>query len=283
MKKIFLLLVFSLSLNSFGQTWDELIYQGKKERADGNFKKAGALIAKGARLKGSENFEHYYYAAIMYANANQMDSTFILLEKCIDAGMYDWARWVRNSRLEKLHDDKRWDALKMKMQKSEDEYVTTLSHPKLREELKRMWKNDQDLVGKWDEQKIVVDKNTIRLNQILEQYGWPTQSMIGKDGTWLAWAITQHSHDLDFQKKCLKLLESTLTKPEPEPILYAELYDRICRNTNQKQKFGQAIIEDRGTKKFYPIEKEPEVDERRKSIGLAPLKVYANENYVSYK
>lgn len=283
MKKLPLFLILiSFSLNSYGQTWDEFIYQGKKERANGNFEKAGELIAKGAELKGIDNFEHYYYAAIMYANANELDSSFELLEKCIDAGMYDLARWERNSRLKALHEDKRWDELKIKMQKSESEYAATLSHPELRNELKLMWKKDQELVGKWDEQKIIVDQNTVRLNEIIEQYGWPTRSMIGKDGTWMAWAIAQRSHDLNFQKKCLKLLENTLDTNEPEPVLYAELNDRICRNTNQKQKFGMAIIEENGIKKFYPIGKESEVDERRKSIGLEPLKVYANENYVEY-
>lgn len=282
MKKLPFIVIITCSLNSFAQTWDELIYQGKKERAMGNFEEAGDLIAKGAALKEIKNFEHYYYAAIMYANARKFNLSFNMLEKCIDAGMYDLARWERNSRLKVLHRDKRWAELKSKMQESESAYAATLSHPDLRLELKQMWKNDQDLVGKWEEQKVVVDQNTLRLNQIIEQYGWPTRSMIGKDGTWMAWAIAQHSHDLNFQKKCLKLLKNTLSTDKSEPVLYAELNDRICRNTNQKQQFGMAIIEVDGVKKFYPIARESEVDERRKSIGLAPLKVYANENYVEY-
>lgn len=269
-------------MNSNGQTWDELIYQGKKERANGNFEKAGELIAKGAKLKGDDNYQHYYYAAIMFANANDLDSSFEMLEKCIDAGMYDLARWERNSRLKSLRKDKRWGELKNIMTISEQKYASNLSHPEIRIELKQMWKKDQELVGKWDEQKIIVDQNTLRLNQIIEQYGWPTHNMIGRDGSWMAWAIAQHSHNPDFQKKCLNLLENILNSNESEPILYAELNDRICRNTNQKQKFGMAIIEENGIKKFYPIENESEVDKRRKSIGLESIQVYANENYVEY-
>lgn len=278
------LLIFLLSISGFAnaQSWDELIYMGKKARAEGHFEKAGALIAKGALLKGSDNFEHFFYAAIMYANASKPDASFELLEKCIDAGMYDLARWERNSRLKVLHADPRWDELKSKMKKSEQRYAATLTHPELRNELKQMWKRDQDLVGKWDEQKVIVDQNTARLDEIIQQYGWPTRSMIGKDGTWMAWAIAQHAHDIAFQKKCLDFLENTLDSDEPEPVLYAELHDRICRNTQQEQKFGMAIIEESGIKKFYPIEKESEVNSRRKSIGLGPLKVYANENFVQY-
>lgn len=155
-------------------------------------------------------------------------------------------------------------------------------NPELRNELKKMWKKDQDLVGKWEKQKIVIDHNTVKLNEIIEQYGSLTRNMIGKDGTWMAWAIAQHSHDLNFQKRYLIFLKNTLNTKQPEPILYAELNDRICRNTNQKQEFGMAIIEENGIKKFYPIEMVSEVDQRRKSIGLNPIKVYANVNFVEY-
>tara|TARA_R110002167_G_scaffold128570_2_gene310895 strand:+ start:100 stop:930 length:831 start_codon:yes stop_codon:yes gene_type:complete len=274
--------MISLSFNSYGQTWDELIFQGKKERANGNFEKAADLIFKGAALKEKQNFEHYYYSGVLYARVNNINASFKSLEKAIDAGMYDLARLERNNRLKILHGDKRWDELKIKMQVSEQKYVANLSHPELRVELKQMWKTDQDLVGKWEEQKIIVNQNTVRLNEIIEQFGWPVRSMIGQDGTWMAWAIAQHSYDPDFQIKCLKLLENTLHTNEPEPVLFAELNDRICKNANQKQKFGQAIIEENSLKKFYPIADESKVDERRKSIGLAPLKVYANENYVAY-
>lgn len=282
MKGIFLCIAFTFSLGSFGQTWDELIYQGKQERAHGNFEKAGALIARGAQLKGNDNHEHYYYAAIMYANATEYGTCFSLLEKCIDAGMYDWDRWTRNSRLKVLYPDPRWASLKKQMKASEQAYVATLSHSGLRNELKRMWKRDQDLVGQWEAQKKAVAQNTVRLDKIIERYGWPTRSMVGKDGVWMVWAIAQHSHDLEFQKKCLALLEETLNTDQPESLLYAELHDRIRRSTDKKQTYGQAIIEENGIKKFYPIENEPKVDLRRKAIGLPPLKVYANTNYVMY-
>ncbi|HLV63302.1 hypothetical protein [Galbibacter sp.] len=49
------------------------------------------------------------------------------------------------------------------------------------------------------------------------------------------------------------------------------MYNRIGRNAHQKQKFGQAIIEENGIKKFYPIENVSEVDQRRKSIELRPF------------
>lgn len=115
MKGILFLIIIFISLNSFGQTWDELIYQGKMERANGNFEKAADLIFKGAELNEKKNFEHYYYSGVLYARVNNLSSSIKSLEKAIDAGMYDLARWERNNRLKVLHEDKRWDELKIKM------------------------------------------------------------------------------------------------------------------------------------------------------------------------
>lgn len=270
------------SLTSYPQTWDELIYQGKKERADGNYNTAADLIFKGADLKDKDHAEHFYYAGVLYTRVENINLSFVALEKAIDEGMYDLARWKRNSRLKILHNDPRWDKLMEKMLSSELKYSDSLSHPKLRQELRDMWKNDQDLVGQWEEQKKAIDHNTNRLKAILEQYGWPSRKMVGRDGSWIAWAIAQHSGDIEFQKRCLSLLNSLLRTNQAEPVLYAELFDRICRDTNKKQKYGMAIIEKEGIKTFYPIELESHVDERRKSIGLSPLREYANENYVQY-
>lgn len=35
--------------------------------------------------------------------------------------------------------------------------------------------------------------NTSRLGQIVERYGWPTSSLVGKDGAQSAWLLVQHA------------------------------------------------------------------------------------------
>ena len=50
------------------------------------------------------------------------------------------------------------------------------------------------------------DKNRTRLKEIVDQYGWPGKSMVGKDGAQAAWLLAQHADaDHAFQKKCLAL------------------------------------------------------------------------------
>src|ERR1041385_3177403 len=50
-------------------------------------------------------------------------------------------------------------------------------------------KNNTALIEEW---KAVDAKNLARIKQIIDQYGWPTQAMVGKDGVSAAWTLSQH-------------------------------------------------------------------------------------------
>jgi len=281
---LFLILLI-WSQKTFSQTWDEYVYMGKEEHAKGNSEQSIAFLTKAAKLKGQENFELYLYAGILSAKIKQVDDSFELLEKAIKAGMWDIPRLKRNHRLDILHDNPRWQELFDKVNIEEQAYIkkAKLSHKQLRQQLKDMWKNDQDLVGKWTEQRKVVDKNTTSLKEIINKDGWPNISMVGKDCSWMAWAIVQHSHDIDFQRKCLKMMAMALESGDIDPTLYAELHDRISKNSNENQLYGMATITQNGKKTFYPIKDVQNIDIRRKKIGLPPLKVFANVNYIDYQ
>lgn len=67
--------------------------------------------------------------------------------------------------------------------------------------------------------------------------------------------------------KCLKLLEGNLNTDEAEPVLYAELCDRLSRNTNQKKKYGMPIIEEDGIKRSHLIEQDSEIKEGSLPVG----------------
>lgn len=166
----------------------------------------------------------------------------------------------------------------------EKDYIKNsgLTHPEVRSQLKTMWKRDQALVGKWEQQKEIINNNTKQLKEIVAVHGWPTHSMVGKDGSWFAWAVAQHSFNLEFQKDCLILMERLLEADEVSPTLFAELSDRVSRNSGTMQTYGMAIVTDKGTKTFYPIKDEKSVDRRRAEIGLPPLKVWANVNHIDY-
>lgn len=264
-------------------TWDEHVYQAIEQRGLGNFANAAFHFQKAAELKESDNYQQYWDASIQYARAEMVNDAFEMLDKAIEAGMADVKRLRVKTRIEILHEDPRWDQAIEKMTRAEEELMVSLSHPDLRTELMQRWDNDQALVGTWEQQQEVIEENTNRLHEIIEEVGWPTISMVGKDGSWSAWAIAQHSSDIEFQRLCLDFIASALHSNDVDPERYAELHDRIARNTYQQQYFGMATMERDGHEGFYPIMDEWNVDQRRAEIGLPSLTVFANVNHIDYQ
>ena len=277
------IVIITFFYSSFAQchSWDELAYLGKKYRAEGNLNKAIEYLLKAAETKPTDKYELYLYAGILSARVGNTDNAFNLLEKSIRSGMWDKARLERNSRLDELKQDKKWNELINTISKEENNYLnkTKITNPEIRTQLKQMWLNDQNLVGKKAQLKVIKANSKI-LNKIISDIGWPTQKKVGKDGEWLAWAIAQHSHDIQFQKRCLTYLQTLTLENKISPIYFAELTDRIARNSKVPQVYGMAIISKNGIKAFYPIFDVANVDKRREKIGLPPLKVWANENFV---
>lgn len=264
-------------------SWDEHVYQAIEERVKGNFELAAEHFRAAAETKDSANFQQYWDATIQYARAKKVDNAFYMLDKAIDAGMVDVKRLQEKTRIESLHEDSRWNQAVEKMTLAEEALMSSLSHPDLRKELMKRWDNDQALVGQFEQQRVIIKNNSKRLKEVIDQIGWPTISMVGKDGSWSAWAIAQHAYDVEFQRYCLSQIALALSNDEVEPELYAELHDRIARNTYQQQLFGMAIMEREGIEGFYPIQEEWNVNQRRQQIGLPPLKVFANVNHIDYK
>lgn len=157
------------------------------------------------------------------------------------------------------------------------------THAALREELLQMAARDQEVqqattkVFKSKEEfeawsRIDTD-NQKRLKEIVARSGWPTVSMVGKDGADAAWLIAQHSDDgKDFQLQVLRLMEPLATSGEADPKSFAYLYDR----THYPQRFGtQGDCVSREEWQALEIEDIANVDARRRRLGLPPLAEYA--------
>ncbi|PCI18997.1 hypothetical protein COB64_04490 [Candidatus Wolfebacteria bacterium] len=85
----------------------------------------------------------------------------------------------------------------------------------LGKEIIQMVEKDQHMrkSGNWDTS--VDKKNTQRMKEIIDEYGWPTKSMVGWHAANKAWLLVQHAdHDVEFQKKCLKLMKEAVEKKE---------------------------------------------------------------------
>ena len=119
-------------------------------------------------------------------------------------------------------------------------------------------------------------KHTNRVKKIIDKYGWPGKSLVGKQGAHGAWLLVQHAtHDIDFQKKCLGLLKKAVGINESERKHTAFLTDRILILQNKKQIFGTQFRRNKDNQlESFPIKDAKKIDLIRKKMGLESLSRY---------
>lgn len=146
----------------------------------------------------------------------------------------------------------------------------------IRAELLQMMKEDQELIKSRSFDRTQNNNHIIRLKQIIETYGWPGYTLVGKDGAHAAWLIVQHAdQNIPFQKKCLKILDSAVKLNQADSGDLAYLTDRVLVNCGRKQIYGtQFHIDKKGKYSPQPIENPETLDERRKEVGLESFQEY---------
>jgi hypothetical protein len=167
----------------------------------------------------------------------------------------------------------------------------------LRDELLRRIEEEQRLRSEWvdkpDDPQFAehiaeIDaQNTAWLDKIIEEQGFPGLSVVDGDGLQAVFLLIQHSPSLEFQKKCLPLMELALQQGEADSVHVAYLTDRILMREGKPQIYGtQGGSLENGMIVPHPIEDEEHVNDRRKAIGLEPIEEYfkmMNEMYKKNK
>lgn len=119
----------------------------------------------------------------------------------------------------------------------------------------------------------VDEANRARLKEIVRDYGFPGNRLVGVMGAQAAWLIAQHSdNDRAFQKEYLALLEKAVAEKDAEANLLAYLTDRVRVDEGQPQLYGTQW---QGDGKPAPIEDEASLEKRRKAVGLEPFSEYS--------
>lgn len=117
-------------------------------------------------------------------------------------------------------------------------------------------------------------QHTATLKQIIKEYGWPTNSLVGEKAANAAWLLVQHAdHDTDFQERCLELMKS-LSPGEVSQSNIAYLVDRLLTRKGKPQLYGTQF---KGLGKNltpYDIEDRQHLDRRRKKMGLCSFEEY---------
>ncbi len=143
-----------------------------------------------------------------------------------------------------------------------------------------------DIVCKFEKNEVVIDSfgistdvtNTKRLKEIIKVYGFPTKVMVGKDAMRGIFFIIQHiDRDQEWQKSQLENIEKAVKEGRMDGQSYAYLYDRIKRNSGEKQRYGTQFA------KVAPVNKTVELgdvkdienwDQRRMEFGMMPIEMY---------
>lgn len=119
------------------------------------------------------------------------------------------------------------------------------------------------------------EENTKWLKEIINKQGWPTYTLVGKDGAQSAWLLVQHADaDPKFQRQCLDLM-TKLPKNEVSLSNLAYLTDRVLLAEGKKQLYGTQFTTIDGKMQPRPLEDEANVDKRRADMGLNSLAEYA--------
>lgn len=169
-------------------------------------------------------------------------------------------------------------------------FVSGVSNPALRLELLSLVERDQnvrnemiaagvdhaskDVMSRMD----AIDReNTSRMKSIIKQYGWPSATLVGWDGTEAAFILVQHADPIS-HKSLLPLILKEYKAGNVSGPNYALFIDRVLVEDGKPQIYGtrakpfdQWQREEPG---LYPIKDEANVDKRRAKIGLSPLAEY---------
>ena len=125
------------------------------------------------------------------------------------------------------------------------------------------------------EQAALDEANVKRLVALLDSGGWPTAAAVGADARQAVFLVLQHA-PIEVQEKYLPVARNAAAAGELERSSLAMLEDRVLMRRGKNQIYGTQLRTDPVTHKLglWPIDDAPNVDARRKSVGLEPLADY---------
>ncbi|KKS07127.1 hypothetical protein A3K01_01575 [candidate division WWE3 bacterium RIFOXYD1_FULL_43_17] len=165
-----------------------------------------------------------------------------------------------------------------------------MKYSKVAKQINDFAKNDQLLRNKIFSKSSISgkDKNALAdfdkkssdfIKNIVIEIGLPTITKVGKNASYNAWLLVQHSRDLEFQKSYLELLKQNEKDINPANIAYLE--DRVLMYENKPQIFGTQFVLNQKTGKMepYTISDPENVNERRSKYGMETVEEHLKKFY----
>lgn len=125
------------------------------------------------------------------------------------------------------------------------------------------------------EMRRIHEANNRRIQEIIEEFGWPLARDVGEDGAQAVWLIVQHAVlEPAFQERCLELLRHAVAAGEAPGWQLAYLEDRVLIRRGKRQRYGcqHEVVGDR--MQPLPTESMETVNERRAALGMGTLETH---------
>ena len=163
-----------------------------------------------------------------------------------------------------------------------DAHAQEVTHPSLQQDLLALKKLDQDaLIEKKLSQEELLSlqtANTVKLKNLVHQYGWPSISKVGKDAAQGAWLLVQHAdNDRAWQRQALMMMEQLVVSGDIDKSNIAYLRDRLSMAENQTQLYGsQGRCVEKNLWQPFTIIDSGKVEIRRSEMNMTTLPEYVS-------
>ena len=296
----FFVLLFSLSAGFLSaQTYADFIAEADRFYQEKDYVASLTSYERAFDASDAPQTGDLYNAACSAALAGDNQKALDYLTKTIDSGWTSLKWMLNDADLATLHEEPRWQAQIERLTAIVEEIEKDMNKP-LMEELEEIAYRDQfyrqqmngisekygwdspQMDSLWALQIPFDSLNTIRVIEILEEYGYPGKTLVGDQAS-TAFLVIQHA-DIEIQEKYLPLLTEAAEKDELRYSSLALLIDRVNMRNNKPQIYGSQLQRDEATGgwKFYEIEDEKNVNVRRAKVGLGPLEDYAKRFGLEY-
>lgn len=202
----------------------------------------------------------YLEFASFFSQTKQKDSAFFYLDKIfnIDTSFSDLSTIYRSG-LYFIVDDDRWNNWITKVMYNYNknvkpiinfDYSKALINIRVKDNSfyrlvyfseRKYGKYSPTTVAIWELKERISRENVIVLESLIEKYGWPNFSMVGKEFSNIAFFIIQHA-ELEIQKKYLPIITEAYNNGESHFNWIAMLTDRVLLQEKKPQIYGSQGI-----------------------------------------
>ncbi|HYG02510.1 MAG TPA: DUF6624 domain-containing protein [Chryseosolibacter sp.] len=133
--------------------------------------------------------------------------------------------------------------------------------------------------GRWAAFKdSVFTTHKVRLQDILDRFGYPGYNLVGKKGEKHFWLMVQHcDRHPEFQERVLEKLKIEVRNKNADAKNFGLLTDRVKINSGEGQIYGTQVRYNAVGQAYpKPLADSLNVNRRRAEVGLEPLQQYLN-------